>query len=360
MAHQQNATGQRLTHGTARLEQGLRRVGAVLGRVPLRYWRSLVMLLLVIWLAHSLARIFWLAVPEPEIPAARVSQNAVSSASASTGPAVDLASLRDLQVFGRGPEDSALADLPELDEAAPDTGPGIEDEAVDTELQLQLRGVIGSSDEPSARAIIADGENQEIYAIGDELPVGREVTLAKVLGTRVILNNDGRYESLWLYPDGEDGPDLASVGRGASRNDPPARSPEPRSWSGSDAGEADPEQVSRSRNEAAERQRRAAESPESPEEVVDEVAQSLSDVVSLSIHREDGQVAGYRISPGRDSDTFQSLGLEAGDIVTSVNGMPLDNPGNIMEIYRNMSDATSASLQIERDGQPVTVDIDLD
>src|SRR5690625_5475378 len=53
---------------------------------------------------------------------------------------------------------------------------------------------------------------------------------------------------------------------------------------------------------------------------VEQMSRSLSDVVSMSIHRENGQIAGYQIRPGRDSAMFDALGLEAGDIVKAVNG----------------------------------------
>jgi len=87
--------------------------------------------------------------------------------------------------------------------------------------------------------------------------------------------------------------------------------------------------------------------------------QSLSDVVSMSIHREGGQIVGYRIRPGRDQAMFDSLGLESGDIVKAVNGVELSSPQRVMEIYRDMGDAQSASLLIERGGQELSVDIDL-
>jgi general secretion pathway protein C len=91
--------------------------------------------------------------------------------------------------------------------------------------------------------------------------------------------------------------------------------------------------------------------------VPSDVGKSLSDVLAMSIYREGGQVIGYKIRPGRDIERFKSYGLQADDIVTAVNGMPLNNPNKIMEIYRNMGNATSASLEIKRAGSVITVDV---
>ena len=89
-------------------------------------------------------------------------------------------------------------------------------------------------------------------------------------------------------------------------------------------------------------------------------SQSLSDVVSMSIHRENGQIVGYKIRPGRDRQLFDSLGLQADDVVKAVNGVELTSPQRVMEIYREMGDARSASLLIDRDGQEVSIDIELE
>jgi general secretion pathway protein C len=97
-----------------------------------------------------------------------------------------------------------------------------------------------------------------------------------------------------------------------------------------------------------------------PEPPVSATGQALSDVVSMSIHREGGQIVGYRIRPGRNSELFHSLGLMADDVVTAVNGQALDSPGRVMEIYKNMGDANSARLDIRRGGENLSIEIVLD
>lgn len=337
-----------------RLAHWMRQGSAWLGRIPAGFWRFCAKFLIVLWLSYTLAQLVWVLAPSPSIPDARVAPNALSTERAgASAQKVDIAALSGLTIFG----EAAEGDEPEaLAETETPSGPSVEDQAVDTDLNLVLRGVMGSSDEKAARAIIADGSQQEIYGPGDELPVRGNVTLEKVLPLRVILNNAGRYESLWLYSDDDWASDLAASG--------PVPDTPSRSWEGDD--EAGNEGAMGDRG-ATDEQAQSEPEPREEElnEAADEVAErvgsrSLSDVVSMSIHRENGQIVGYKIRPGRDRALFDSLGLQADDVVKAVNGVALSSPQKVMEIYREMGDASSASLQIERGGEELTIDIELE
>lgn len=314
---------------TAQLELQLRRFFALLSRVSLQRWQWLVMLLLVIWLSHSLARLLWLVVPPPEIPPASVSLLATQSeAGASANEAVDIARLKSLAPFG----DIAAASPVEQ---TPAVVSDIEASS-DTQLNLVLRGVIGSSTESAARAIIVAGDKADVYAVGDTLPVGNKVTLAKVLDVRVIINNNGSFESLWMYKDDPNAPKLTS-----SFSAPPA----PQNT------------VSNPRPRSLNTDKSPVYNSPSAEPSMAQVTKTLADVVAMSIYREGGQVVGYKIRPGRNAELFDALGLQADDIVTAVNGVPLSAPGKVMEIYKSMGSATSANLEIRRGGSTVNLDV---
>ncbi|WP_339616826.1 type II secretion system protein GspC [uncultured Gilvimarinus sp.] len=327
-----------------------RRVSQAFRRVPERRWKQLAGLLILLWLTHSLAQLFWLLVPTPEIPAAEISANALASTEANTSARdVDIDELRNLTLFGAGAGDD---DAEFANEPAQPLEPQIEDQAVDTKLSLVLSGIVGSSVDASARAIIADAKTQAIYGPGDEIENQRGVKVAKVLSLRVILDNNGQYESLWLYKEDPNAP------RRQVRYDPPANTS--RSWEGDEeqynAGDAEPAVQGPLEADQVNKEEASANSSSG----VEQISQNLSDVVAFNIHRENGQIKGYRIRPGRNPEAFNAAGLKAGDIVTSVNGSALDNPGKIMEIYRNLGQTTSASLEIERDGEIVTVDVELE
>src|SRR5690625_5449335 len=84
-AMQQDRSAAVLATRSQRLSQLARRSALFFKQIPLAVWRLLVALLLVLWLAHSLARLFWLVVPEPNVPEAQVAANALMSDSASSG-----------------------------------------------------------------------------------------------------------------------------------------------------------------------------------------------------------------------------------------------------------------------------------
>ncbi len=286
---------------------------AVLQKIPVGRWRQLCIIGLAFWLCHSLAELFWLVVPEPELtpPPPPTSRSAAKKPTSAAG--IDIAALKATNLFGKA---SA-----EQKNAVAQTDPKI-DTAVDTRLNLILRGIISSNSAKAARAIIAEGRKQELYAIGDELPAGRGVKLAKVLEQRVILNNNGRYESLWLFQEDD----------GAAKKRP---------------------SVSRTVKREAPRR----EPP--PRVAVQQSAQSLTDVMKVSIVREGGKVVGYRIRPGRNREMFNNLGLKTNDVVTSVNGIALDSSSKAMEVYKSMKGKSTAQLELRRGDETVSVNVDL-
>lgn len=337
-----------LEQRTARLEQALERGVSWLARVPPSAWKNLVILLLVLWLSFSLSRLFWLLLPDPVIVPAAVAVNTPAGGAPATQSRVDIASLKSLDIFGMASQ-PALETPDQTGAAAGAFPPGMEDKAVDTQLNLLLVGVIASNEESSGRAIIAASGKQEVYAPGAELPAGRGVTLVRVLDSRVILDNNGRLESLWLHQDAND-----PRARAQLRSTPaPVDNNTGRSWSEENevSDNAAAVFVDRGQGNDIQEASPAEINPDS------EIARNLSDVVAMSIHREGGQVVGYRIRPGRNADQFAALGLQPDDIVTAVNGTPLNNPGKIMEIYNEMGNATSASLEIKRGGSVLTIDV---
>ncbi len=297
---------------------------ALLAKVPLSTWQFLVRFLLIFCLSVSLARLFWLLLPTPAIPVATVAIPSATMQVESTNSAVNIAQLKTLAIFGK-------AEAPKQEQQQP-----VVEQATVTQLNLSLVGVIVSSDENSARAMIAAGDKQDLYPVGGTLPVGNNVTLSKVLNDRVIINNNGQYESLMLYD--PNAPVVSQPAATSARTGIQQIAPQTATY----AARPGPEM----------------QSPDpSRDPALAEVSRNLSDVLAMTIERDHGQVIGYRIRPGRDAEKFKSLGLQPDDVVTAINGMPLTNPAKIMEVYKNMGNTTSASLEIKRSGSVITVDV---
>lgn len=305
-------------HTRAEWEHLSARLFVFIAKIPLSSWQFLVRFLLVLSLSISLARLFWLVFPAPKIPAAAVAIPSASTQVESNNSAVNIEQLKALAIFGK-------AEAPK-----PEQQPVVEQATV-TQLNLVLVGVIVSSDENSARAMIAIGDKQDLYPVGGALPVGNNVTLSKVLNDRVIISNNGQYESLMLYD-----PHAPVVSRSAVAPVGAQQiTPQP---SVSYASQLPPPDAAR-------------------DSALAEVSRNLSDVLAMTIERDHGQVIGYKIRPGRDAEKFKALGLQPDDVVTAINGMPLTNPAKIMEVYKNMGNTTSASLEIKRGGSVITVDV---
>jgi general secretion pathway protein C len=71
-----------------------------------------------------------------------------------------------------------------------------------------------------------------------------------------------------------------------------------------------------------------------------------------------GQQRGYRVYPGRNRASFAKLGLMPGDLVTAVNGTPLDDPNRGLETLRGVGAGSPVVLTIERNGQSQQVTVD--
>ena len=140
--------------------------------------------------------------------------------------------------------------------------------------------------------------------VGDALPGGANVKLSKVLPDRIVIENNGRYELLWLYDE-------------TARAKPaPAPVTEPRPMRSS---------AKISQNVA---QRFVNDKNLS--------AESLADVVKISMKRDGADVIGFEVRPGRDRDVFDNLGLQSGDVITAVNGTKLSDAATAVDIARTV------------------------
>jgi len=75
-----------------------------------------------------------------------------------------------------------------------------------------------------------------------------------------------------------------------------------------------------------------------------------------------GKLSGYRIFPGgrATSASFNQLGLRSGDMITAVNGTPLDDPSHANDILQTLSSAASATISVLRNGQPQDLNLNLE
>jgi general secretion pathway protein C len=181
-----------------------------------------------------------------------------------------------------------------------------------------LVGTLAAADPEKGLAILGESaQAARVYAVGASLPGG--VRLHSVYADRVVIDRGGALETLPL-------PRQIAAGTNVQNAAPPPPAGQP----------AIGESV----------QRLIAQGPE----VVGEMLRPMPDFAN-------GQLRGFRLYPGRDRQKFARLGLQPGDLVTQVNGVPISDPQRGMEILRGLGNAGQATVTIERGGttQQVTV-----
>lgn len=64
-----------------------------------------------------------------------------------------------------------------------------------------------------------------------------------------------------------------------------------------------------------------------------------------------GEIYGYRIVDFQQDSIYTQLGVKPMDVITCVNGNPVTNPQQAMELYQNLRSANKIQLCVERDGK---------
>ncbi|WP_339650851.1 type II secretion system protein GspC [Halopseudomonas pelagia] len=202
--------------------------------------------------------------------------------------------------------------------------------APDTSLSWVLKGVLADPDPERSGAILApQGQPEKYYRVGAELP--GSVRLEQVLADRVILARDGKLETLRLQRR-----PLSSGAPAPSRRTANLPQVDTSMTLASDGGVA---RIDR--------------------ETWMNDPQRFLEVVSASPVMIDGAMYGLEVSPARNAREFEAAGLQAGDVVTSVEGTPVSEINDYRDILQELT-GDSVSLTLERNGEPMTITITMD
>jgi general secretion pathway protein C len=225
--------------------------------------------------------------------------NAAPVAGAPQRRGVELRTIVDAHLFGQAAVSSA--------------------DAPQTSIPLVLAGVLALQDPSQGMAILGPNPAQaKLYAVGAAVPGGAR--LYAVYRDRVLLDRGGAIESLLL-------PHKSLVA-----------APPP-----------------------------AAASP-TPVQRIQALAQNNGALLGglirfqqVQVAGQPGKVLGFRIYPGTRSSpaAFAQLGLHSGDLITAVNGTPLDDAQRANDVLQTLSNASSATVTIVRNGAQQDVALNL-
>ena len=176
---------------------------------------------------------------------------------------------------------------------------------------LVLAGTIATQDPKRGIAIINDGGGpSKVYAVGENV---NGASLYSVYLDHVILDRGGTLETLLL-------PRLLAGGRGPMRAGPVA-----------------------ARTAAVDNVRRMVQQDPG---LLDQVMRTVPSYDNAA-----GKLRGFRAYPGRNRNIFNKLGLKPGDLVTAINGQPLDDPEHSQEVFNTIQSSNTVTVSVERGGQ---------
>ena len=215
---------------------------------------------------------------------------------------LDIAAVTNTHLFGVAP-------------VAAGTGNGAN--APQTSMPLVLTGVIAANDPRDGLAILGPSvAATKVYAVGDNIPGGAR--LHSVLSDHVLLERDGHLEA------------LALPHQLAGNSPPPSISATP-----------------------------TAPVLDRMRELVSRDPGIIADIMRPEPVFAGGKQQGFRVYPGRDREAFVRLGLRPGDLVTAIDGTPLDDPARGEQILSTLGSSSEARVTILRNGQQQDLTLDL-
>jgi general secretion pathway protein C len=207
-----------------------------------------------------------------------------------------------------------------------------------TSLPLSLMGIMYSPPPLGLKwsvAIVRDTEDKTMgaFAVGGKV---HEATITEIQETRIYLDNGGKTEFL----------DLLDAAPNAPSPPVSAVTPTP-------GGDALSQEMDRGIRKTSEHsydiQRQTLESVLGNMNLLSRSARIVPEI-------KDGKAAGFRLYSVRPDGPFAKIGMQNGDVITSINGLEITSPEKALEVYAKLKSASHLSLGLERNGQKVTKD----
>ena len=184
-------------------------------------------------------------------------------------------------------------------------------------MPLVLAGVLATEDPKQGMAIIGESaQAAKVVAVGQQVPGGAQ--LNSVYSDRAIIDRGGTLEAVFLP---------RQTGGGIVGAPPPPMPTASAAPTGNDA------MIDRMRK------------------LVNDDPGLLSQVMRPQPVFAGGEMKGFRVYPGANRQAFSRMGLRAGDMVTAINGTPLNDKDRAQEIFGTLGSSTDARVTITRNGR---------
>ncbi len=201
---------------------------------------------------------------------------------------------------------------------------------VATPMKLKLWGVAVHENARLSYSIIEDlgARKQGVYGIDAPVPGG--ATVKSIEWDKVILNHNGKDEVLELAS--------KAPNTGLKPAAAPAAAPSPAGPSGIGIQPTGENEFIVPRSEV--------------DSALENMSQLFTQIRAVP-HFEGGQSIGFRLFAIRRGSLFDKIGLKNGDIITSINGSPMNDPTKAMALMQDLKDARNLEVDALRNQQPL-------
>ena len=187
-------------------------------------------------------------------------------------------------------------------------------------------------------AIIRDTEQKSAGAYSIDGFI-RDAKITDIEETRVDLDNQGRKEYIELFDKGPaPAPAAAAATPAAPAGDPLAAELQ--------------KGVKKTGEHSYEVQRGTVDS------LLNNMS-ALSRAARIVPEMKDGRAAGFRLFSVRPDGPFAMIGLQNGDVISTINGLEMNSPDQALMVYTKLKSASHLSVGLERNGQKITKDYNI-
>lgn len=227
--------------------------------------------------------------------------------------------------------------------------------APETTLPIDLRGVLAGDNPKQGRAIIADDSGERSVWVGREVAPG--VVLDAVYPDRVALSRGGAIEVLKLRaPQAAGGASSAPVPTAARATQGATAMAAP---NGSMATPSAPIDRTMFGQVTAPVQPMQGVDMEKVKQQLGVDPATLANQITPLPVMENGKFVGVRLNGGQAATVLQKLGLQADDVVTAINGIPVTDPSRIGAAVGSLSQSSHVEVAVRRNGKPQTITVEL-
>ena len=189
-----------------------------------------------------------------------------------------------------------------------------------TTLNVILKGTAVLDPERDSLAVIYDRgtQKEQLYHVGDSL---YDASVETISTDRIILKRNGAFEMLSIIREEQ----KESSGKPAPKSLKPGRS--------------------------SMVERKDAQNYVLDREQVGEMITNINQFMTqlrVRPHFSDGKPVGYLVTDIKPGSLIEQIGLHNGDIIKSVNGMPITKPDQAFAAYQQLMDESQVTLELQR------------